>query len=564
MSVNDPLCLGYSDCTWDDVSFLRSKQSKFIDPANASFFDWLRSAGTNFTCFQNYYFSLSKERKIDNKIDLIRTIIYSFMEPFKSQFFYWTILLFILHKFNFKKPVMKIILAHFVLRSIGDILDKLGDLFTHYFVYQENYDRNGNVVGYQCNYSRPSTEQHPLKWFLTRQIGNTFWYTGEITADWYPLLRTRAVAKDEKSIWLVYISCAVFNITKIVLISSHYFLSPTELYKVNGDYAFYDLKKIDNFYFVYWVIQFCIIISSLIYDFMVFYVLKTNVFEVSQSEFGFLKKFRTVSEFRIIVSVIICWIGLPIVCVSIFMKFYFCIANHYMDLNFSFDELRKLIANVQYFMIFIDQILLLRSKDESSLGETNNLSSLDLNTGNVNNFIKPSIDSKLYYGNLFNMNKGANSMTNISNNSTSTGRTHLSHTHRNKGHEYTSLKNSSINVNINNNSSNNSNKNVKNNNSSNNNNNNNNLDYSFSSDTPINNTQNNNVSNNRNNNTTSNVPNSYQINGVIPNNISLNTRNNRSNNGGKIHPAKYSNRNKSISNYDDYEGVANEWNYLRR
>ena len=84
----------------------------------ASYFDWITSKGTNYTCYLKYVNSLDEQAKINIKIDNIRTTIGAITCPIQFMFFYWTILLFILHKFNFKKPVMKIILLHFVLRYI--------------------------------------------------------------------------------------------------------------------------------------------------------------------------------------------------------------------------------------------------------------------------------------------------------------------------------------------------------------------------------------------------------------------------------------------------------------
>ena len=292
---------------------------------------------------------------------------------------------------------------------IGDVLDKFGDLMSHYFATDDIKDKNGEHIRFDCVIdSSQSSERHPLKWFLTRQIGNTFWYTGEIAADWYPLLRTRAVAKDEKSMWLVYLSCALFNISKIILISIHYvFLTPNGLYNNDG---IYEKQKVNLFYFGYWINQFAVIITSLIYDFTVFYVLKKNIFGISKSEFGFLKKFRTISEYRIIVSLLICIFLLPIILVTYVFKFYYKIVYDYDNLNFSFDEVRKLIANVQYFMIFIDQIFLLRFKDNSSYNETA-LSNIDLSSSSLKH---SKIDSKIYYGNLFKDNDNINSSGDIS------------------------------------------------------------------------------------------------------------------------------------------------------
>ena len=96
---------------------MEAQRKYFIeDRSKASIFQWLTSKGTNYTCYVNYINSLDKEGELNNEIDVIRTIIYALHKPLQFTFFYWTLLIFILHKFNFKKPVMKIILVHFILR----------------------------------------------------------------------------------------------------------------------------------------------------------------------------------------------------------------------------------------------------------------------------------------------------------------------------------------------------------------------------------------------------------------------------------------------------------------
>jgi len=100
-----------------EINKLQLERKYFIENgAQASYMEWLFSKGTNFTCYLRYLDSLGEEDKLENKIDVIRGIIYSIHRPLQFTFFYWTLLIFILHKFNFKKPVMKIILAHFILR----------------------------------------------------------------------------------------------------------------------------------------------------------------------------------------------------------------------------------------------------------------------------------------------------------------------------------------------------------------------------------------------------------------------------------------------------------------
>lgn len=293
---------------------------------------------------RDYFNQLSTEHnQIQQKINIFRYIVYTCFEPFSSPFFYWTILLLILHKFNFRKPVLKIVLAHYVLRIIGDILDSLGSFYTIYYFRNELN---------QCDFVEvANAEGHPMRWLITRQLAGIFWYAGEIAGDWYPLIRTKAIVGDEKSIWYVYISCISFNLSKVAMCIYHFTINGQEIL---------DVEKKEHFYEIYWVVYLIILIFSVAYDTSVYFVMKQAIFKGFENiNFGFLKKFRTISEYRIAVSAIIGIIGLPIIGASAVLKILFT------NYNTSLEDLRILLVNVPYYMMFIDQIMLFNiSNDE--------------------------------------------------------------------------------------------------------------------------------------------------------------------------------------------------------
>ena len=102
-----------------EIFNLELTQKKYFIESNrvdASYFQWLLSKGTNFTCYIEYLNSLSEEQLVNGKINAVRTVINAFCRIISFPFFYWTILLFVLHKFNFKKPVTKLILCHLIFR----------------------------------------------------------------------------------------------------------------------------------------------------------------------------------------------------------------------------------------------------------------------------------------------------------------------------------------------------------------------------------------------------------------------------------------------------------------
>jgi len=286
-------------------------------------------------------------------------------------------------------------------------LDKFGELKSHYFSNKIILDDNDNET-IVCNYHSLQPYQHPLRWFVTRYFGTILWYVGEMAVDWYPLLRTKAVVKDERSIKYVYLACGIFNFTKILLILYHFTLSPKEIYNENG---VYDDNRIKNFYYYYWMIQLSIIYSSFIYELTVFMVLKKNIFNKLKTENGFLKKFRSISEYRIFFTAAISVTLLPAISVSVILHCMFYAKNIYQNIDTTFEDIRKIIANVEYYMIYIDQILLLYAKEKTSL---DNPSSPNTNSSGINPnstlLLKP-IKSKVYFNNLYKLNNNDDTLT---------------------------------------------------------------------------------------------------------------------------------------------------------
>jgi len=258
---------------------------------------------------------------------------------------------------------------------MGDIIDQLGNLLPYY--HSIGHDK-------RCVSSYPYTEQHPLRWFLTRQINSFLWYSGEIIGDWYPLIRTKAVTKNKRSLKLLYASCIFYNLSKLAVPISQLFVSPTKLYNNKGEYN--DIY-VNRYYNYYWFLQAIISFSTFVYEFIIYQTLNKELFSKRTSrDYGILKKFRTMSEYRIIISAMVAIIAFPFLFIVSGLKIYFFFTDK-GEINCSVEEFRGVVTNVQYMIIFIDQILLLNTKyigkssvKPSSYSEKE-LSSIDYNTG---------------------------------------------------------------------------------------------------------------------------------------------------------------------------------------
>jgi len=409
----------------------------------------------------------------------------------------------------------------------------------------------------QCISELKYTEQHPLKWTLTRQFNSFFWYIGEIIGDWYPLLRTKAVATDRVSKFSIYASCGLYNLSKLSIPISQLFLNPTKLYTNDG---IYNKNYVDHYYNYYSCILVLIIASSLLYDITIYIVLKKKLFSKQTREYDFLNKFRTISEYRIVVSAITGVIGLPFTLITAITKV-ILYNNEMKDLNFSIEEFRNVINSVQYMIIFIDQILLIRAKNDSSM------ESYEDNKDNTNSnyYYNSGVSSGNYYESNSNSSNYYDSKLNSSNYyDIKLNSNVVNNTIRDKKGYLINYKNSyPAMLNLNRYNNNNNNRNNINNNNNNNNKNSNNNNYPSMSNlnryNKNNNNNNRNNNNNNNNNTDSNdYPamnnlNSYNNNNNNRNNISNNNNNNNNNNGN-------SNNYPTMNNLNNYNNNNNNNN----
>jgi len=348
-----------------------SNRHKFLeteyDRANAGVLDWLLSMGTNFTCYNQTIMESTDMELFNIKINKIKTILYMIQTPFLSKFFFWVMIIFALHKFNFKKSIMKIIGFHYVFHVIGDMLYRSEGLMNSYYASSGGKcDLNGS----------------PLKWFMKGELSMVFWYTAEIIGDWYPLLRTKAVVQNEKIIWLVYFTCGLFNLSKVAKVVLYCSRDIRTMYNKEG---VYDKNKEGYLYKVGDIIELVIYTTAVLYDIAVYIVLKKCIFSKSNYvNFGFLKKFKNLSEYRILLSSLISLFFLPFLFAAQAVRFHYIYKySGATGLNFTSEDARVFVTHIQYFMMYIDQIFLTCFKNESSVSSSNNNSGSNVYKGST-------------------------------------------------------------------------------------------------------------------------------------------------------------------------------------
>ena len=301
------------------------------------------------------------------KVDSFQSVVESFI---LNPFFMWVVLILLLNGKNWKRPVVLILIVHWIFRSIGDVFNNMIKLFP------ASYD-DSDYDFWPYN----------VKHWLLGNLSNIFSLFGEIIGDWYPLLRTKAVTKDNKKIRVVFITCIIYNITKLLDIGYNFFI----YFKAKDYYienlSSYDLddpifEKFDEFdleaymskfqIFLYFIIL-AMQITSIFYDISVICCLRKYLFNRINSyktndRTTFMEKFKQISEYRIIFSMIASLLFIPFVVTGAFPFLLDCFPKVMKDNEVCLvrnsgntDELgdiRRKFININFTLMYIDQILI--------------------------------------------------------------------------------------------------------------------------------------------------------------------------------------------------------------
>jgi len=272
------------------------------------------SRGKNNTAYYSY-----------DKSSMYQEILFSYI---KSPYFLFVIVNFIMNKRSWRKPILMLLTVHWIFRSTGDLLNKTMYLSNNYY---------------------PITKESAHIWYRGTAIANIFWSGGEIIGDWYPLLRTRAIINNRRKIRVVFLTCFLYNMAKVCSVT-HYFIEiPRQI--ENPNMTEYSVR----WYYVVAAIQ----VTSFIYDLSVIVCLRQNLFDqlkfYKSEKNTFIERFKKISELRIIISMISSLCFLPIILTLI----YFYFKTKTFDVYINTENIRRRLIEINFNMIYIDQILLL-------------------------------------------------------------------------------------------------------------------------------------------------------------------------------------------------------------
>ncbi|OUM60681.1 hypothetical protein PIROE2DRAFT_13498 [Piromyces sp. E2] len=290
---------------------------------------------------QNIIYIGERKNGISNLlIDIIQECICS---SITMKCFTWLFIVLILHKHSCKKPVFIILIGHYLLLLVNACIKCVLPYFP---VNYANYYPYGKI-----------------RW-IANCIGECFYYCGEIVGDWYPLIRTRTVTNNDKKIKIVYVTCIIFNFTKLFGIGV--ILKNMNINLRMKDDNNQNVKDMPQFKVIWYGTLIAVQVASFFYDLSVTYALKTCLFNKMKeynlgNKINFLDKFKYISELRIFTSMVASITFLPILC---YFFHILCYNLQYgedqtkMRLNEPIEHFRGLVVSINYTFMYIDQILL--------------------------------------------------------------------------------------------------------------------------------------------------------------------------------------------------------------
>ncbi|ORX75148.1 hypothetical protein BCR32DRAFT_285450 [Anaeromyces robustus] len=348
-----------------------------------------------------------------NSINIPNIVQNVLLSPLKNTYFPWLCLLLLVSSDNLRRPLIYYAISHWTINTLGDVL------------YQSVY------------LYKPDYEIFPFSnrgYILSIGISSVLYLLSEILGDWYLLLRTKVLIRNnKKGLTFLYIACILFNIMKVaeMVIYLRYVPFPTdpELTKDMGQIAAIYQKRFSDVIDQRLNVLIFQQVTSLIYDVLVIIMLKKNVFTKNDvgglSKNTFLNKFKQLSEYRIYLGVIIAVVASPFIFAEVVL-----LKSSQEDYYNVIYIIRSKLLNFFYVFMYIDQISLRFFVERTNVVRStyNNVSNNSANSNHksyYNNNNKSSSNTTLTY------NKSNTSLRSLNNNNNIMNYNNPSHNYNN-------------------------------------------------------------------------------------------------------------------------------------
>ncbi|KAG4104470.1 hypothetical protein H8356DRAFT_1369857 [Neocallimastix lanati (nom. inval.)] len=319
-------------------------------------------------------------------VDIYQTIYCNSF--FTNQYFVWVCLLLLVNKGNWKRPVIIVLILHWLFRSMGDFITNHRDLLPRKF-NQWPYSNEG--------------------WTIPFGVAGIFWYSSEIIGDWYPLLRTKAIVSNSKKIVMIYVICIFYNLVKVAQFFNNITFIPFK--EVNGEPS--DISYFQDFgthAIRQWGIVILQLIVSFIYDLAVIRTFKTQIFNKIKNDMlkknTFITNFKFISEYRIKFSMMATIVSFPFIFGFSFLCVSQMINRRKGEIPMESAEIiRQCVLNINYTLMYIDQILLRFFVDRNNRSKDQYINPSPLSFGHYRLKFNPSSNTSSQYETASNATK---------------------------------------------------------------------------------------------------------------------------------------------------------------
>ncbi|ORX81229.1 hypothetical protein BCR32DRAFT_245034 [Anaeromyces robustus] len=275
--------------------------------------------------------------KFDNKLELMTNI---FTQIFTSPFFTLMGLTAFLSSKNRKKTIFYVMILHWILRAFGEGFKHTGTLsFKEDNIHKYTSNNIGMLKRDEFNDKNHNNERiivySKWHWIIGQGFGLTFICIAQIIGDWYLYLRYDLYLNKSSDDGITLDELIVFK---------------TSWWRINVD-----------------IFLFCCL-----YEFSILHTLKKHVFndytEFKLSKNSFTAKFKKLSIYRIYVTAAISVIAFIVIIVFVFATRLINIDKNIIEAYngepVGMDSLQDFAINLNYYLIYIDQILLKNYADK--------------------------------------------------------------------------------------------------------------------------------------------------------------------------------------------------------
>jgi len=290
----------------------------------------------------------------ENQFFTVNNITNIISAPFVNFFFPWFLIILVVNKNNWGKPIIYILIFNYVFRVIGDIISEVSKSLPI------NLENSGAALPVD-----------KTRYLLSTVLPLSFWMIGECIGDWYSSVRTGELINSKSKYLFVKLSCLFFNLSKMAYVECFWYYNQnmTLRAETNED----DNKLIVENYQRWWILVIIISIFGFLNCLSIIIALKSAVsnkvklLKSSGNSTKFMSKFRQVPEYRILfimyLNCIIYVILIPFICV----KYVDAVKSKSFLENTFVNLLREFITNFNHTMMYIDQLIVKYMADPSNV-----------------------------------------------------------------------------------------------------------------------------------------------------------------------------------------------------